>query len=74
MNSLNKAIGSFNTRQQNNAPGESGLKSHRPIYRAAFLRVADYVFGTPPARSDRLTPHLQYDVGLSDIQRFKRGA
>jgi hypothetical protein len=73
MNKL-KTIGSFNPRQQNNAAGESRLKSHRPVYRAVFHRVADYVFGIPPARSDRLTPHLQHDVGLSDIHRFKKGA
>ena len=74
MNSVNKAIGSFNTHQQNDAAAESRLKSHRPMYRAVFLRVADYVLGTPPARSDRLTPYLRYDIGLSDIQRFKKSA
>lgn len=74
MNKLNKTTGSFNPRLQFDAAGEHRLKSQRPMYRAGFLRVADYVFGTPPARSDRLTSHLHYDIGLSDIRRFKKGA
>jgi hypothetical protein len=49
-------------------------KSRSRVLRTTLGRIAECFFRSRLQRIDGLTPHLQYDIGLTDIRPSRSGA